>query len=83
MTREEIKSSIIEILNDTLPETEIGVLEDNVPISQQLEMDSMDFLDIIMAIKMKYKVEVLERDYENITSINSTIDYLKTKLANA
>ena len=38
-------------------------LKDDVPLREQLELDSMDFLDIVMELRKRYRVQIPEDDY--------------------
>ena len=42
----------------------------------QLELDSMDFLDIVMELRKRYRVQIPEDDYVNLASMDSTVSYL-------
>ena len=48
MTPAEIRKEILDILEDIAPDEDLGELQDAVPFREQLELDSMDFLDIVM-----------------------------------
>lgn len=80
MTRDEIRSVIIDIINDILPDGECGELDDNVRLRDQLDLDSMDFLDIVMELRKRYKVEVPEADYPQLATLTSCMDYLQPKM---
>ncbi len=64
MTESEISSAIMDILQGISPDEEIGDLKEDVPFRDQLEMDSMDFLDIVMELRKRYRIQVPEEDYE-------------------
>ena len=76
MTESEISSAIMEILQGISPDEEIGDLKEDVPFRDQLEMDSMDFLDIVMELRKRYRIQVPEEDYEHLASMASTVKYL-------
>ncbi|MFQ5646901.1 MAG: acyl carrier protein [bacterium] len=80
MTREEIKQAILDIITDIAPDEDLSALEDFPEIREQIELDSMDFLDIVMELRKRYKVEVPEEDYPQLASINSCMDYLEGKM---
>jgi len=42
-----------------------------------MELDSMDFLDIVMELRKRHRIQIPEDDYVNLASMNSTIDYLE------
>lgn len=77
MTKAEIRQAVLEILSDIALDQDLGELKDDVSFREQLELDSMDFLDIVMELRKKYRVQVPEDDYVNLASMNSTIEYLE------
>ena len=79
MTRDEIRGVILDILEDIAPDEDLGGLKDEVPFRQQLELDSMDFLDIVMELRKKHGIEVPEADYVQLASLDSCADYLLPK----
>ena len=72
----EIKEAIISILADIAPDEDLGDLKEDVPFRDQLEMDSMDFLDIVMELRKRYRVQIPEEDYPELASMESTVKYL-------
>lgn len=77
MTRDDIKQVVLDILADIAPDQDLGELKDDVSFREQLELDSMDFLDIVMELRKKYRVQVPEDDYVNLASMDSTVKYLE------
>lgn len=82
MAPEEIRTAIIEILEDIAPDEDLTDLKDEVAFRDQLELDSMDFLDIVMELRKRYRVQVPEEDYPNLNSMDSTVTYLTPKMEN-
>ncbi|HJM82631.1 MAG TPA: acyl carrier protein [Nitrospinota bacterium] len=80
MTRESIKAAIIEIINEIVPDEDLSDLDHQKPLRDQIDLDSMDFLDIVMELRKKYRIEVPEEDYDELSTMNSTIDYLLPKM---
>lgn len=80
MTRSEIKSAVLGILGEIAPDEDLSALKDDVSFREQLELDSMDFLDIVMSLRKKYRVQVPEDDYLNLATMNSTVDYLEPRM---
>ena len=66
MTPEEIRNVIIDILNDIAPDEDLSDLNDSVDFRDQLELDSMDFLDIVMELRKRYSVNVPEEGLSTI-----------------
>lgn len=81
MAPEEIKNVILDILTDIAPDEDLTGLKDEVNFRDQLELDSMDFLDIVMELRKRYRVQVPEEDYPKLNSMASTVEYLGPKMA--
>jgi acyl carrier protein len=81
MTRPEIREVIIEILERIAPDEDLSNLNDSVPFREQMELDSMDFLDIVMELRKQYRVQIPESEYEHLVTMDSTVNYLEPKLA--
>jgi len=76
MTTAEVKAVILDILEGIAPDEDLSALEDSVPLREQLELDSMDFLDIVMELRKRYRVQIPEEDYGELATMDSTIRYL-------
>jgi acyl carrier protein len=79
MTREETRKAISDIIADIAPDEDLSNLDDNEPIRDQIELDSMDFLDIVMELRKRYKIEVPEEDYPQMNTMNGCVEYLSPK----
>ena len=82
MTPADIREVIIEILEDIAPDDDLSQLKDDVAFRDQLELDSMDFLDIVMELRKRYKVQIPEEDYPELASMQSTCTYLEPRMKN-
>jgi acyl carrier protein len=81
MTREEIGQAVIDIITDVVPDEDCSGLDPEQELRAQLDLDSMDFLDVVMELRKQYGVEVPEADYPRLATLKSCIDYLEPKLA--
>ena len=80
MTKEEVKASLLNIISEIVPDEDVMNLEGNTGIRDQIDLDSMDFLDIIMELRKKYQVEIPEEDYPELATMNSSVTYLEPLL---
>ena len=83
MTREEIKETIYNIISEIVPDEDLSNLDDGLSIRDQIELDSMDFLDIVLELRKRYKANVPEEDYPKLATIDSCVEYLEPKLKDA
>ena len=62
---------------------QLNVSEDSVKLEtsfkDDLEADSLDLFEVVMAIEDEYNVEIPSEDLEKISTVGDVIDYLKTK----
>ena len=77
MTPAEIREEILDILENIAPDEDLSGLKDEVSFREQLELDSMDFLDIVMELRKRYRVQIPEQDYPELASMDSTCNYLE------
>lgn len=80
MTLEEIKDVILEIIRDIDEDADLENLQPNQALRDQLDLDSMDFLDIVMELRKRYKIQIPEADYPHLASLESCINYLHPRL---
>ena len=80
MTREDIKALILEIIEDIDDEADFASLQPDQPLRDQLDLDSMDFLDIVMELRKRHQLQIPEADYPHLASLNSCVDYLEPLL---
>lgn len=76
MSPAEIKEAVLDILEGIAPDEDLSNIQDDVPLREQLELDSMDFLDIVMELRKRYRVQIPEDDYVELATMTSTVNYL-------
>jgi acyl carrier protein len=82
MSPAEIRAKVIEILGDILPDDDLSQLKDDVPLREQIELDSMDFLDIVMELRKRYRIQIPEDDYIHLATLSGTVKYLEPLMKN-
>ena len=83
MTLEEIKNVILEIIMEIDEDANIDDLKPEQALRDQLDLDSMDFLDIVMELRKRYKIQIPEADYPHLASLESCVNYLMPRLQDA
>ena len=76
MNRDEIRLVILDILSRVAPDEDLSDLRDDVEFRDQMELDSMDFLDIVMELRKLYRIQISEEEYEQLGSMSSTVEFL-------
>lgn len=80
MQAEAVRDIVLNIINDIAPDEDTTNLKDEVSLREQLDLDSMDFLDIVMELRKRHKVEVPAEDYPKLATMASCVTYLTPKL---
>ena len=83
MTGEEIRDLILEIIADIDDEADFDSLNADEPLRDQLDLDSMDFLDIVMELRKRHQLQIPEEDYPRLATLNSCVEYLQPLLKGA
>lgn len=80
MTRGEIEQTVRQALLSVAPELEAMPLDAHVPLRDQVDIDSMDFLRFVMVLHRQLGVDVPETDYHKFGSLTSIVEYLTAKV---
>jgi acyl carrier protein len=80
MNHEQIVLAVKDIIATIAPDEDLSKLELDVRLRDQIELDSMDFLDIVMELRKRYGVQVPEQDYMQLATLQGCVDYLAPKL---
>ncbi len=78
MTRDEIREAVLEIIQDVAGLDDMPEVKGGEPLREQLDLDSMDFLDIVMELRKRHKIEVPEADYPKLATLDSTVAYIES-----
>lgn len=81
MNPDEIRDIVIATLTGIAPEVEPGELSPSRPLRDQVDLDSMDWLNFLIGLHRRLKVEIPEADYRRLTTVDAIVDYLAAKLS--
>jgi len=81
MNREEVITAVKDIIMTIAPDEELDGLNEDERLRDQIELDSMDFLDIVMELRKRYGLQVPEDDYKELASLTSCANYLQPRLS--
>jgi acyl carrier protein len=80
MTEREIRDAILTSLHAIAPEIDMDEIDHGKPIGPQMDVDSIDFLNVLMAIDEKTGVDIPERDYPKVQTIDDTVAYVAQRV---
>ncbi len=80
MSPEQIRQALLNILTRIVPDEDLSQLKDDLPFREQMELDSMDFLDIVMELRKQYRVQIPEEDYPHLATMGGAVTYLTPRM---
>lgn len=81
MDKTKIKEQVLAELKRIAPELEEGELDARRLLREQVDLDSMDWLNFLVALHERLKVEIPESDYKRLGTLDQVVDYLAAKAA--
>ncbi len=79
MTDQELRDVVLAALGRIAPEADLGSLDPDVDLVDQLDLDSMDTLNLVIGIHEATGIEIPERDYPKLASIDAAVAYLAAR----
>ncbi len=76
MNKDEAKSLIIDVLSAIAPESDFATLAGTAQLRDELDLDSMDFLNFIAALHERTMLEIPEADYPRLSTLDGAAAYL-------
>ena len=80
MNRSELRSVFFAELKRIAPELEEADLRSDRPLREQVDLDSMDWLNFLVALHERLQVDIPEADYKRLATLEQALDYLAGKL---
>lgn len=80
MTRDDLKGIVVETLTRIAPEIDPASIEATREFREQLDLDSMDFLNFVLALHDRLHVDVPEGDYSRLATLDGAVAYLAGRL---
>jgi acyl carrier protein len=77
----EIRTRVVGVIKSIAPEVEEGELRADRPLRDQVDLDSMDWLNVLVAVHEKLNVDIPEADYRKLVTLNDIVAYIGAKLA--
>ncbi|HUO65068.1 MAG TPA: phosphopantetheine-binding protein [Terriglobales bacterium] len=80
MTRDEVRATMLRVLGEIAPEADLAALKPDVAFRDQLDLDSMDLLNVVIGLHAALGVDIPEADYSSLATPDGCVDYLLGKL---
>jgi acyl carrier protein len=76
MNREEARQIIFRVLGEIAPEVDSGAVDDAIDLTEQLDLDSMDYLNWMLGINAETGIDIPQRDVSEFLTIDGAVGYL-------
>jgi acyl carrier protein len=76
MNREEARQIIFRVLGEIAPEVDSGAVDDAIDLTEQLDLDSMDYLNWMLGINAETGIDIPQRDVSAFLTIDGAVGYL-------
>lgn len=81
MNTDEIKNTVLTLLCRIAPEANPSELQLDANLRDQLDVDSMDLLNFMISLHKEFGIEIPERDYPQLGTINGCVSYVDAALS--
>jgi acyl carrier protein len=79
MSPAEIKKAVLQAIGEIAPEADPNTIRSDLPLREQLDIDSFDFLNLLVRVHEALGVEIPESDYAKVATLDAFVAYLTTK----
>lgn len=76
----DVRNAVLEEINNIAPEIDLATVDPAADLREAIDIDSMDFLNLVTALHRRTGVEVPETDYPKLVTISGMIAYLEARL---
>jgi acyl carrier protein len=79
MNDRELREAVVAIIRTVAPEVDAAELDPRRPLREQVDLDSMDWLRVIVGVHEKLGVDIPEADYGKLRALDDWVAYLRGK----
>lgn len=76
INNDQIRTAILEVLGGIAPELDPARIKPDKPLRDQVDLDSFDFLNVIIALHDRLGVDIPEADYQKLVTLDGMVEYL-------
>lgn len=83
MDEQAIRAAVLSVIRSIAPELDPNHFDADKPLREQIDLDSMDWLNVIVGLQEKLQIEIPESDYGKLPNLNAVVAYFGTRLPQA
>jgi len=78
--REGLRATVLDVIQSIAPEVDPATIAAQRPLRHQVDLDSMDWLNVLVALHERLGVQIPEADYARLHTLEQLLDYLHARL---
>jgi acyl carrier protein len=78
-TTDELRQTVFDVLGTIAPEADPGAIDPDGDLRDQLDLDSFDFLNVLVELSERTGIEIPETDYDQVSTLNGCVAYLRAR----
>ncbi|ULE33409.1 acyl carrier protein [Mycobacterium sp. IDR2000157661] len=78
-TTEDVRTTVLSELTSIAPEVEADEIEDTALLRDQVDLDSMDWLNFLQRIHKRFNVDIPEKDYQSLRTLDDVVRYVESR----
>jgi acyl carrier protein len=79
MNKAEIRDTILRALTNIAPECDPASIDETAPLRETLDLDSMDYLNFLIAVDRDLHIDIPESDYPKVQTLAALIAYVENR----
>ena len=80
MNEDQIKALVLSEIRKIAPEAELDQVDPDTDLREQIDLDSMDILNLAIAIHEQTGIDIPESDYPKMVTLTGAIAYLRPRV---
>jgi len=81
--RSALRATVLDVLHSIAPEVDPTAISAQLPLRHQVDLDSMDWLNVLVALHERLGLQIPEADYARLHTLDQLLDYLQARLPRA
>jgi len=73
---QELHDIVVRALTEVAPDIDPAGIDPETNLAEQLDIDSIDFLNVVVAVHEQTGIEIPERDYPKLATLDDAVAYL-------
>lgn len=73
---ERLRQVFLKVLGEIAPEADLAKLKPDLELRDQIDIDSMDFLNVAIGLHRELGISIPEADYPHLTTLEGAVAYL-------